>query len=65
VRAPLLYVAGAESDFLSRLEGAGDPQRMRALIPQLEPRVIAAAGHMVHHDQPEAVAALVEEFLGI
>jgi len=64
VRAPLLYVAGAESDFLSRLQGAGDPQRVRELIPQLEPRVIAAAGHMVHHEQPEAVAALVEEFLG-
>jgi pimeloyl-ACP methyl ester carboxylesterase len=64
VRAPLLYVAGAESDFLSRLGGAGDPQRMRELIPQLEPRIIAAAGHMVHHEQPEAVAALVEEFLG-
>jgi pimeloyl-ACP methyl ester carboxylesterase len=63
VRAPLLYVAGAESDFLSRLQGAGDPERMRRLIPQLEARVIAAAGHMLHHEQPEAVAALLEEFL--
>jgi pimeloyl-ACP methyl ester carboxylesterase len=63
VRAPLLYVAGAESDFLSRLQGAGDPQRVRQLIPQLEPRVIASAGHMVHHEQPEAVAALIEDFL--
>jgi pimeloyl-ACP methyl ester carboxylesterase len=63
VRAPLLYVAGADSDFLSRLQGAGDPERVRELIPQLEPRVIPAAGHMVHHEQPEAVAALVEEFL--
>jgi pimeloyl-ACP methyl ester carboxylesterase len=63
VRAPLLYVAGAESDFLSRLQGAGDPERVRRLIPQLEPRVIAAAGHMLHHEQPEAVGALLEEFL--
>jgi pimeloyl-ACP methyl ester carboxylesterase len=63
MRAPLLYVAGAESDFLARLRGAGDPDQVRALIPQLEPRVVAAAGHMLHHDQPAAVARLVQEFL--
>jgi len=32
-------------------------------VPQLEPRVVPAAGHMVHHDQPAAVARLIEEFL--
>jgi pimeloyl-ACP methyl ester carboxylesterase len=63
IRAPLLYVAGAESDFLARLQGAGDPERMRQWVPQLEPRVIEAAGHMLHHDQPAALARLVEEFL--
>ena len=63
VRAPLLYVAGEESDFLERLQGAGAPEQVRHLVPQLEPRVVAAAGHMVHHDQPAAVARLLEEFL--
>jgi len=63
VRAPLLYVAGAESDFLERLQGAGAPEKVRRLVPQLEPRIVAAAGHMVHHDQPAAVAGLIEEFL--
>lgn len=63
IRAPLLYVAGAESDFLQRLQGAGDPAQMRAWIPHLESRCVSAAGHMVHHDQPVAVARLVEEFL--
>jgi len=63
LRAPLLYVEGAESDFRSRLQGAGDPGRMREWVPQLEPRVVPAAGHMVHHDQPAAVARLIEEFL--
>jgi pimeloyl-ACP methyl ester carboxylesterase len=63
VRAPLLYVAGAESDFLERLQGAGAPEQVRRLVPQLEPRIVAAAGHMMHHDQPAAVAQLVQEFL--
>ncbi len=63
LRAPLLYVEGAESDFRSRLQGAADPDRMREWVPQLEPRVVPAAGHMVHHDQPAAVAGLIEEFL--
>lgn len=63
IRAPVLYVAGAESSFLDRLQGAGDPGRMREWVPQLESRVVEAAGHMLHHDQPAAVARLIEEFL--
>ena len=63
IRAPLLYVAGAESDFLSRLHGAGDPEGMRHWVPHLDSRVVAGAGHMLHHDQPQAVARLLEEFL--
>jgi len=30
----------------------------------LTERVIADAGHMVHHDQPERLATVIEEFLG-
>ncbi|MHB1114057.1 MAG: alpha/beta fold hydrolase, partial [Acidovorax defluvii] len=26
--------------------------------------VVPDAGHMLHHDQPEAVAALIEQFVG-
>jgi pimeloyl-ACP methyl ester carboxylesterase len=63
IRAPLLYVAGAESDFLSRLQGTGTPAEMRQWVPHLESRVVAGAGHMVHHDRPDAVARLLEEFL--
>jgi pimeloyl-ACP methyl ester carboxylesterase len=63
VRAPLLYVAGAESDFLARLQGAGDPERMRQWVPQLETSVVDGAGHMLHHDRPAAVAAFIQGFL--
>jgi len=39
-------------DFLSRLQA----------VPQLRHVKIEAAGHMLHHDQPEQIAALIEEF---
>jgi pimeloyl-ACP methyl ester carboxylesterase len=63
VRAPVAYVAGAESDFVARLRGAGDPDAMRRHVAELVPHVVPGAGHMLHHDQPEAVARIVEEFL--
>lgn len=64
IRAPVACVAGAESDFRARLQGAGDPEAMRRHIARLEPHVVPDSGHMLHHDQPEAVARIVEEFLG-
>ena len=63
IAAPVAYVAGAESEFLSRLQGAGDPERMREYVPQLEPHVVEGSGHMLHHDQPARVAAIVDAFL--
>ncbi|MGI9247315.1 MAG: alpha/beta fold hydrolase [Steroidobacteraceae bacterium] len=63
VRAPIAYVYGAESDFLARLAGVADPDAMRRHLPHLEPHAVPDAGHMLHHDQPEAVARLVEDFL--
>lgn len=64
VRAPLAYVIGGESDLVARLHGAAHPDAMRRHLPHLEPHVVAAAGHMLHHDQPQAVARIVDEFLG-
>jgi pimeloyl-ACP methyl ester carboxylesterase len=32
-------------------------------IPQCEIARVQDAGHMLHHDQPEAVAGLIEDFL--
>jgi pimeloyl-ACP methyl ester carboxylesterase len=33
-------------------------------VPNLRRTVVQDAGHMMHHDQPEALARLIEEFLG-
>jgi pimeloyl-ACP methyl ester carboxylesterase len=63
IRAPVAHVAGSESEFLARLGGAGDPEAMRRHVARLESHVVTGAGHMLHHEQPEAVARIVERFL--
>ena len=34
-----------------------------AVVPQVEKCVLSPAGHMLHHDQPEALAERLEAFL--
>jgi pimeloyl-ACP methyl ester carboxylesterase len=36
-----------------------------AAVPKLTHAVIEDAGHMLHHDQPEKLAQLIEEFLSL
>ena len=64
VTAPVLWVDAAESDTLKRL-GLNDAQyaERRAAFPDLQYTTLAGAGHMLHHDRPEAVARLIEDFL--
>ena len=38
-------------------------QRRMDLVPRLQRATVADAGHMLHHDQPEALARLIEDFL--
>ncbi len=40
-----------------------DLAERKAYFPRLTERIIADAGHMVHHDQPERLAEIIEEFL--
>jgi pimeloyl-ACP methyl ester carboxylesterase len=65
VRAPVLWIDGAETTAAKRL-GLTEAQRKerRDAFQNLRYATVAQAGHMLHHDQPEAVARLVEEFLG-
>jgi pimeloyl-ACP methyl ester carboxylesterase len=65
VTAPVLWVEAAESDALQRvrLDAAAHAER-RAAFRNLRHVTVPDAGHMLHHDQPEAVARLIEEFLG-
>ena len=42
---------------------AGDHEARKACFRDLRAHTIAEAGHMLHHDQPERLAALIEDFL--
>jgi len=64
VSAPVLWVDAAESDTLKRL-GLSDAQHAerRNCFKKLKHVTMRDAGHMLHHDQPEEAARLIEEFL--
>jgi pimeloyl-ACP methyl ester carboxylesterase len=65
VAAPVLWVDAAESDTLKRIGlSAEQYAERRAAFRDLRHVTVQGAGHMLHHDQPEAVARLVEDFLG-
>jgi pimeloyl-ACP methyl ester carboxylesterase len=64
VRAPVLWVDAAESETLKRLKlSPDDLAERRAAFRDLKQVTVADAGHMLHHDQPAAVARLLESFL--
>jgi pimeloyl-ACP methyl ester carboxylesterase len=66
ITAPVLWIAGGDSHIPAWLDKArgldGVRERMSA-IRDARLEVIDDAGHMLHHDQPEAVARAVEAFL--
>lgn len=67
IKAPVLWVEGAETEFLRWFgEGEGaraEIERRMRHIAQVEWAAVANAGHMLHHDQPQEVARLIERFL--
>ncbi|HVJ75664.1 MAG TPA: alpha/beta fold hydrolase [Casimicrobiaceae bacterium] len=73
IAAPVLWVAGADSriprwldrepDGAASADGLDGVRRRMASIRDARLVVIPDAGHMLHHDRPEAVAAAVEAFL--
>ena len=66
IEAPLLWVEGGATDF-ARLWGGRfsreEVESRMGALPPFERATIADAGHMLHHDQPERLAAIVERFL--
>jgi pimeloyl-ACP methyl ester carboxylesterase len=73
ISAPTLWVAAEDSHILRWLreqpEGEGATDSLAAVrrrlthVPHGRLVTIAGAGHMLHHDQPAAVAAAMESFL--
>jgi pimeloyl-ACP methyl ester carboxylesterase len=61
--APVLVVVGADSELPRQLGADATEEYLRAHFAHLTFASVPDAGHMLHHDAPEAVAALVESFL--
>ena len=66
ISAPVLSVTASDDSLSQWWKGtftlAQYLERLQA-VPQLQSEVIADAGHMLHHDQPDALARLIESFL--
>ena len=64
VTAPVLWIDAAESKTLQQIGiDSKDYAGRRAAYKTLRYATVQEAGHMLHHDQPEKVARLIETFL--
>lgn len=67
IAAPVLWVEADDTDVWRWMGGReaarAEIDRRMHCIPRVQPARVADAGHMLHHDQPEVVAALIEDFL--
>ena len=64
VAAPVLWVEGAATTTPDMLKlSPNDLGERKACFRRLTERIIPDAGHMLHHDQPERLAEVIEEFL--
>ncbi|MBL8351456.1 MAG: alpha/beta hydrolase [Burkholderiaceae bacterium] len=66
ISAPLLWVQGAETRQDAHWGGRyghAEFQARLAHVPQVQQVLLAGAGHMLHHDPPQALAAALVDFL--
>jgi pimeloyl-ACP methyl ester carboxylesterase len=66
IAAPTLWVEGSDTDISvwwgNRYTKEEARERLK-VVPQLQSAVVPNAAHMLHHDQPEALARLLAGFL--
>lgn len=64
VAAPVLWIDGADSKTMERLRlNPADHEARKACFRTIRAHSIQDAGHMLHHDQPERLAELIEAHL--
>jgi len=66
ITAPLLWVEGDRTDLTGwwgTRYGHEEFYQRLAVVPNVEKFRVAPAGHMLHHDQPQALAERLEAFL--
>ena len=64
IEAPVLLAAGSDSELVRRLAPEGGVESFRPIVRRLAIEEVTGAGHMLHHEQPRAVAGLIEAFFG-
>jgi pimeloyl-ACP methyl ester carboxylesterase len=66
ISAPMLCVVASSDSLGEWWKGKYTLQEFKqriSVVPELTHAVIEDAGHMLHHDQPQALAQLIESFL--
>jgi pimeloyl-ACP methyl ester carboxylesterase len=64
ITAPVMWVLAEDSHIRKWASPTNDEwERRKAAFANLRFETVADAGHMLHHDQPEAVARLIEDFV--
>jgi pimeloyl-ACP methyl ester carboxylesterase len=66
IRAPLLWVEGDRTEVFARWAqrySRSEFDARLACVAQVERVLLSPAGHMLHHDQPEALARSIDGFL--
>jgi pimeloyl-ACP methyl ester carboxylesterase len=64
IAAPLMLVIGEESLLAREMTAELSDAALHQSFANLQIERVAGAGHMLHHEQPAAVAALVRNFFG-
>jgi len=67
ITAPVLWVEADNTDIWrwmgEKSQARAEIERRRSFIPKVQMAIVENAGHMLHHDQPEQLARMIEEFL--
>jgi pimeloyl-ACP methyl ester carboxylesterase len=67
IAAPVLWVEANDTDIWrmigSKEQARAEIDRRMQYVPKMRTEIVMEAGHMLHHDQPEVLAKLVERFL--
>jgi pimeloyl-ACP methyl ester carboxylesterase len=63
ITAPLLFIAAEESEHYRRIREVFTAEKLREDFRDVHLEVVIEAGHMLHLEQPERVAALIQNFV--
>ena len=63
IQARMLFVRGGASELAARMAGEMSEARLREIFRDIRSATIAEAGHMMHHERPQELAAVIAAFL--